>query len=365
MIAVFQLKIRLAIDILSKGADNSLESSNLRMAAIALSGFSFEKSGIWRSQCATAQLQISDPHLRALFAFLIPDNGSYDKVLVSYLHWTEVQTSIFNVYDIFYVFQTENRISLGDRMAFACLYLTDNKLSDYIKTMIQTCIKNRDLHGLLLTGATTEGITLLQSYLDGTDDVQTVALIAIKFLPKELLDESASVQYWIQSYRELLDIWRLWEHRAHLDIMLSQLNSSPKHSKSVFLSCSFCGKNVSAGLYDESRVRSASSNINKLSSCPSCRKPLPRCSLCLLHMGTTNGASFQNKSGHPSPGWQSKPFAKWYSWCQSCRHGGHTEHLTHWFSTHAECPVASCSCKCFGLDFPLAPLNGNASETNY
>lgn len=82
MIAVFQLKIRLAIDILSKGAD-SLESSNLRLAAIALSGFSFEKSAIWRSQCATAQVQINDPHLRALFAFLIPENGSYDKVLVS------------------------------------------------------------------------------------------------------------------------------------------------------------------------------------------------------------------------------------------------------------------------------------------
>lgn len=82
MIAVFQLKIRLAIDILSKGADNSLESSNLRMAAIALSGFSFEKGAIWRTQCATAQVQIGDPHLRALFAFLTPENGSYDKVLV-------------------------------------------------------------------------------------------------------------------------------------------------------------------------------------------------------------------------------------------------------------------------------------------
>lgn len=82
MIAVFQLKIRLAIEILSKGADSSLDSSNLRMAAIALSGFSFEKSAIWRSQCATAQNQINDPHLRAIFAFLTPDNGSYDKVLV-------------------------------------------------------------------------------------------------------------------------------------------------------------------------------------------------------------------------------------------------------------------------------------------
>lgn len=82
MIACFQLKIRLAIDILSKGADTSTESSNLRMAAIALSGFSFEKSAIWRSQCATAQKQISDPHLRAMFAFLTPDNGTFDQVLV-------------------------------------------------------------------------------------------------------------------------------------------------------------------------------------------------------------------------------------------------------------------------------------------
>lgn len=83
MIACFHLKIRLAIDILSKGADNSFESSNLRMAAIALSGFSFDKSAIWRSQCVTAQTQINDPHLRSIFSFLIPDSGSYDKVLVN------------------------------------------------------------------------------------------------------------------------------------------------------------------------------------------------------------------------------------------------------------------------------------------
>lgn len=249
-------------------------------------------------------------------------------------------------------------------MAFACQYLSDSRLTEYIKGMIQTCIKLGDLNGLLLTGATSEGISLLQSYLDWTEDVQTVALIAIKFLPKDLLQDVA-VQYWIQSYREILDIWRLWEHRAHLDITLGQICAQPRFSKSVFLSCSFCGKNVSSSIQDEARARSASSNVNKLSSCPSCRKPLPRCSICLLHMGTTSGSPFQgNSTGHVSSGWQSKPFAKWYSWCQSCRHGGHTEHLTQWFSIHSECPVASCSCKCFGLDFPLSPLIGG-SETTY
>lgn len=83
MIASFHLKVRLAIDILSRGADHSLETSNLRMAAIALSGFSFDKSAIWRQQCTTAQTQINDPHLRTMFAFLIPDSPTYDKVLVT------------------------------------------------------------------------------------------------------------------------------------------------------------------------------------------------------------------------------------------------------------------------------------------
>lgn len=53
------------------------------MAAIALSGLNFEKGTMWRAQCMTALEQIDDPHLRAMFAFLTPDNDhNYDTVLV-------------------------------------------------------------------------------------------------------------------------------------------------------------------------------------------------------------------------------------------------------------------------------------------
>lgn len=106
LIACFQLKIRYAIEILGMGAERVItyhfsfllclyivdliifypqpqESNNLRMAAIALSGFSFEKNAIWRSQCVITHSQISDPYLRAMFAFLTPDNDSYESVLVS------------------------------------------------------------------------------------------------------------------------------------------------------------------------------------------------------------------------------------------------------------------------------------------
>lgn len=83
LIACFQLKIRVAIDILSRGADQSSDASNLRIATIALSGFSFEKGAIWRSQ-SMAQMQISDPHLRTIFTFLlVAESANYEKILVN------------------------------------------------------------------------------------------------------------------------------------------------------------------------------------------------------------------------------------------------------------------------------------------
>lgn len=66
------------------------------------------------------------------------------------------------------------------------------------------------------------------------------------------------------SYRELLDIWGLWEQRAHFDIQMGQVRSSPKYGRSVFLLCSFCGKSVSAFLQEESRMRPTSPNVNKV-----------------------------------------------------------------------------------------------------
>lgn len=88
---------------------------------------------------------------------------------------------------------------MSDRIAFACQFLCDTKLAEYIKDMIKTCIETGDLNGLLLTGVTNEGITLLQRYLNRTDDVQTVALISTKFLSKDLITDN-SVQYWISRY---------------------------------------------------------------------------------------------------------------------------------------------------------------------
>jgi len=44
------------------------------------------------------------------------------------------------------------------------------------------------------------------------------------------------------------------------------------------------------------------------------------------------------------------PFKNWLTWCQSCRHGGHSDHIIDWFKAHAECPVTGCGCHCMNLD---------------
>lgn len=330
MLAVYHLRIRMAIDILGRGA-NELddEKSSLRMSAIALAGFS---SGIWKTQCASAQSQIQDPHLRAIFNFLADE--TYNGVLY------------------------EDGISISDRMAFACAFLNDRQLSEYVKFMIQNSIEKGDLNGLLVTGATLDGIQLLQSFVDRTDDVQTAALIGAKIMPPDLQTDNR-IQSWITSLRNMMNIWQMWEKRATFDIAIQKsMKSSPKSPKSVYLLCSFCGKSVSATLQEDARLRNQTQG-NKLSSCPNCRKPLPRCSLCLLHMGTTTTSGFYNPVGI-----KSKPFQKWFSWCQTCRHGGHTEHLSEWFKNHNECPVTCCNCKCFAIDLPLLKESDRAIEAD-
>jgi hypothetical protein len=65
----------------------------------------------------------------------------------------------------------------------------------------------------------------------------------------------------------------------------------------------------------------------------SCRKSLPKCSLCLLAMGTpvySGNAAFEAASG----GCKESAFDMWFT--------GHRKHVLMWFEGHEECPVSGC-----------------------
>lgn len=41
----------------------------------------------------------------------------------------------------------------------------------------------------------------------------------------------------------------------------------------------------------------------------------------------------------------------WFSWCQTCKHGGHIKHLIDWFRVNQKCPYLHCECECTSIDF--------------
>ncbi|XP_015608765.1 GATOR complex protein MIOS-B [Cephus cinctus] len=330
-ISVFNLGLRQAIEILNRGASKMSLATNLNIVAMALSGFSEDRNSMWRELCLKSRSQLSDPYLRATFAFLTADNDSYENVL------------------------NENGMAVEDRVAFALMFLSDNKLHEYLKKLTQKLSEEGNLAGFLLTGASIEGVQLLNRYLEITGDVQSCSLIAIRALPPKLLQEN-QVQVWIDSYRALLDAWKMWNQRAHFDIAM-RTSTNEKPPQQVYISCNFCGKSISAYMQGLSRARGpfgrlgGTSNKLKMSSCPSCRKPLPRCAICLMHMGTVSGlqtsTSNTNRSEEDN---KLTEFSSWFTWCQTCRHGGHANHITNWFRHHSECPVTTCRCRCSSLD---------------
>ncbi|XP_063493140.1 GATOR2 complex protein MIOS isoform X3 [Symphalangus syndactylus] len=316
---------------------SSLGDLNLNVVAMALSGYTDEKNSLWREMCSTLRLQLNNPYLCVMFAFLTSETGSYDGVLY------------------------ENKVAVRDRVAFACKFLSDTQLNRYIEKLTNEMKEAGNLEGILLTGLTKDGVDLMESYVDRTGDVQTASYCMLQGSPSDVLKDER-VQYWIENYRNLLDAWRFWHKRAEFDIHRSKLDPSSKPLAQVFVSCNFCGKSIS---YSCSAVPhqgrgfsqygvSGSPTKSKVTSCPGCRKPLPRCALCLINMGTPvsscPGGTKSDEKVDLSKDKKLAQFNNWFTWCHNCRHGGHAGHMLSWFRDHAECPVSACTCKCMQLD---------------
>ncbi|XP_049939369.1 GATOR complex protein MIOS isoform X2 [Schistocerca serialis cubense] len=322
-IAVFNLRLRLAVEMLNRGASRN-NDSKYTIVAMALSGFSDDKNSMWRELCITSRTHLSDPYLRALFAFLTADSENYDGIL------------------------NEAGIAVSDKVAFACVFLSDVRLADYLQQLTVSLTEEGSLSGFLLTGSSGEIIQIMQNYVNNTGDVQSVSLLAIQTFTQELLDNDTT-QSWIESYRDLLDTWQLWNQRAQFDIVFRTCCPSKPPAQQVFVSCNFCGKSISAQMQGHNKNRGPFARLGttaqklKMSACPQCRKPLPRCAICLMHMGTASGTC---------PGGVAKltEFSSWFTWCQTCRHGGHAGHMAQWFREHLECPVTACNCRCLSLD---------------
>lgn len=82
-VAVFNLNVQLAIEVLGRAPDDVQFGSSLNVAALALTGFSDERSKAWRQNCMTCIEKLSNPYFKVMFSFLTADNQNYEAALVS------------------------------------------------------------------------------------------------------------------------------------------------------------------------------------------------------------------------------------------------------------------------------------------
>lgn len=251
--------------------------------------------------------------------------------------------------------------------------------------MKNTLFEQADLSAIFFTGVTSEGLELFSKYVENTCDVQTISLILLWSLPSSVCKEDIA-KVWIDNYKSLLDCWRLWHvrfvshnilfvithlscfFRAQFDIKWhSGLNHMEDPKPRIYLSCNYCRSSISTSVIsDASKLnnfnqlshhqynRSSSANTSaskyRTVSCSNCAKSLPRCSLCLTQLGTPSGIYWRPRLLFGKNDKKLSPFASWFTWCQTCRHGGHSSHILDWFTENANCPVAGCKCKCMSMD---------------
>ncbi|CAH0715223.1 unnamed protein product, partial [Brenthis ino] len=349
-LAAFHLRLRAAVDVLARAREPALRVAALALAPAAAppaAAAAAPDERLWRDALAAAAPALPDAYLRALLHFVAAALPAAPAAAPDY-------TAVL----------AETGMRLEDRVAFACVYLPDGKLHEYVARTGEALRARGALGALLLTGVGAEGVGALQRWLERSGDVQTAALVAARCAGAELLRDER-VAGWLAAYRALLDAWRLWWPRALLDSWVAAAGgAAAREGAGAGVACTYCGKPVAAA---HARPRPAfarlpppAAKMKQISSCPNCRKPLPRCGVCSLHLGTgavgvTALASppappaLATPPGAPAGG---APFGSWFSWCVACRHGGHAAHLLQWFSEHSECPVSSCTCRCAALDPP-------------
>lgn len=307
------------------------EDENLRLLAPIIAAYLSTKeftpgsnSGVYADLCRSLSSDGESPWIRATFG-LIASGGDWREVI------------------------DESGLTMSERVAVALRFLSDSELLPCLRDLATESLSDGDLSSVLLVGLRIpESLALLQSYLNRTGDIQTVAL-GVSFVSPGLIS-TRRIDRWISEYRRMLDQMRLYIPRALLDSSIgrrgrqfaeqdrlegNEANASHVEDAllkatppSLLLRCIFCSVNVSGNAGHGNRL--AGGLKKKTTICPNCSKSLPSCSICLRSTGLET----------------SSDTATSICVCLRCRHGGHVQHLLNWFERTEECAVAGCDCAC-------------------
>ncbi|KAG0640454.1 hypothetical protein HOY80DRAFT_1069223 [Tuber brumale] len=273
---------------------------------------------IWKDLCHDMSVELDDPYLRSIFAYV--SNGDWKDVLDDF------------------------GLPIRERLGIALRWLKDSELTKYLADLTLKLVANGDLDGIVVTGVTEQAINLLQVYINRTGDVQTAALISAFAVPRYFSDDRVS--NWHDSYRHLLNSFRLFHARAKFDCS----------GKYMYVARTATGATSGGGGGGGGNITHTApgTSATKATVCPHCKKSLPRCAVCLLNLGTVAykkvavgvGTSVGGGGGVERDTDRESDYDRWFNFCLACGHGMHAGHAKEWFGLRKVCPVPGCGCQC-------------------
>ncbi|KAF7424357.1 hypothetical protein PC9H_009664 [Pleurotus ostreatus] len=322
---IFTRQYSKALDVLMRSEDEIHHMMSGTLAALIPHGSSSSSMNLeLREHCERLIVRLQDPYLRAILTHLTLGD------------WSEILD--------------EEILPFRERLAIAFQFLDDKSLSSYLRRCIERSSASGDIDCLIVAGLTKPGLDILQGYVDHTGDVQTAAIMASFVSPWKFVDRR--VDHWLDSYRDILDGFKLFHHRVNFDVERGNVIQAAIQNgdiprvdyvpRQISMRCNYCNKQVSP-------PNSAAQSKGRVNACPNCARPLPRCSVCLMNLSIVyDGQREAQLTLNESKDTIDDAIVI----CQTCRHGGHASHLLDWFfgadsaRSHGICPVADCNCRC-------------------
>lgn len=223
------------------------------------------------------------------------------------------------------------KLLFPDNLAFGCIFLPDYHLKTQCKRFIASCIPKGDLNGIVFSGFNTNGLEIMESYLQTTLDIQTIGLLSIH---ARFINSDPKLIEWTNLYKSKLNSLELWIFRAKLEIDESKLFKSCKENLKTS-KCIDCNSLLKFQYQISDPWIEKDHGKKYIAVCSNCPNSSLCCSVCLLPYGSS---SF-DKVYEPIQ-------EDWFVWCENCNHGGHAEHILQWFQEYKVCSVVDCLCKC-------------------
>lgn len=334
--ALFEGMPERAVELLKKGDKIYLVFMGMALEIKLQSTNTTSLDSNWEKVLENHPEMFEDPYLRAIYAFITTGD------------WAAIAN--------------EDTLPWRDRLGVALRKFDDDQLTAWLEAMMNEAIKEGDIEGIFLSGITDDFVDICAKYVEKFLDYQTPILILSHCYPRYI--EDIRCDAWRKEYCALLHRHQQHILRVLFDQQSAKLSRGRNGTRGIkppprqvtirCLNCDLRTANDLANTGDPSSSAAGPSTttndgrnplmaagVNAGLCCPKCGAHLPRCAICLQHVGVPRSDK-PELSNDPAI----RRMARFPSCCLKCKHVLHLDHAVAWFERHVECPVPECRCQC-------------------